>query len=94
MNLNNNLTKREFVRSEVERRVKRELPLIIKETKVVPNHIEGKISGFRITNLPKKSIISEIGIYKNDVIKEINDIELNDLSTLLWLYRTLFVENS
>lgn len=90
---NNNMKKREFIRSEVEKRVKQEWPSIIKEIKVVPNIVDGKISGFRITNLPKESIISEIGIEKNDVIKEINGIELKDISTLWWLYNALKVEN-
>jgi len=84
---------REFVRSELKKRVEREWPLIIKETRVVPNHIDGKISGFRIINLPKEGIISEIGINKNDVIKEVNGIELNDIATLYRLYSTLKVKN-
>lgn len=90
---NNNMKKREFIRSEVEKRVKQEWPSIIKEIKVVPNIVDGKISGFRIANLPNESIISETGIEKNDVIKEINGIELKDISTLWWLYNTLKVEN-
>ncbi len=92
-NNNNNMKKREFIRSEVEKRVKQEWPSIIKEIKVVPNIVDGKISGFRITNLPNESVISETGIEKNDVIKEINGIELKDISTLWWLYNTLKVEN-
>ena len=84
--LNNNLVKMEFDRSEVERRIETEWPLIAKETRFIPNLIKGKTSGFKITKLPEKSILSEVGIYKNDVIKEINGIELNNVETLFQLY--------
>lgn len=84
--LSNKFTKKEFNRYEIERRIQSEWSSIIKETKFVPNLIKGSISGFKITNLPKKSILSEIGIYKNDIIKEINGIKLNNMSTLVGLF--------
>lgn len=91
--LNNQLTKREFIRSEIERKLEAEWSLIIKETRFVPNLVNGKVSGFKITKLPEKSILSEIGIYKNDIIKEINGIELNDISTLVVLYNKFKNDN-
>lgn len=90
--LENNLPQREFVRSEVQKRVEQERALIIKETSVVPNYVDGKIDGFKVIGLPKESIASEIGIHKDDVIKEINGIKLNDLSALVLLYSRISVE--
>lgn len=87
------LPKREFIRSEVEKRIQEEWSLIIKETRFVPNIIDGKISGFKITGLPAKSIISDTGILKNDIIKEINGIELNDMRTLLSFFDRFRDEN-
>jgi len=87
------LPKREFIRSEVERRIQEELSLIMKETRFVPNIIDGKISGFKITGLPAKSIISDTGILKNDIIKEINGIELNDIRTLFSFFDRFRDEN-
>ena len=84
--LNNNLVKMEFDRSEVERRIETEWALIAKETRFIPNVVKGKISGFKITQLPEKSILSEVGINKNDVIKEINGNKLNNMETLFQLY--------
>lgn len=89
----NNSSKREFIRSEVQKRVKREWPLIIKDTNVVPNYVDGKMSGFRVVSLPEKSIASEIGIYEDDVIKEINGVKLDSLSTLVSLHSQIFVED-
>jgi len=90
--LENNLPQREFVRSEVQKRVEQERALIIKETSVVPNYVDGKIDGFKVIGLPKNSIASEVGIQKGDVIKEINGVKLNNLSALVMLYSKIFVE--
>ena len=91
--LNSNSSKREFIRSKVQRRIKREWPLIIEGTNVVPNYVDGKMNGFRVVSLPEKSIASEIGIYKDDVIREVNGVKLKDLSTLVWLHSQIFVED-
>lgn len=91
--VNNDSPKIEFTRSKVQRRVKREWPLIIKDTKVVPNYVDGKMSGFRVVSLPGKSIASEIGIYKDDVIREVNGVKLDSLSTLVSLHSQIFVED-
>lgn len=80
------LPMKEFIRSKVEKRIQEEWSLIIKETRFVPNIIDGKIRGFKITGLPAKSILSETGIHKNDIIKEINGTELNDMRTLFSLF--------
>lgn len=91
--VNNDPQIREFVRSEVQARVNKELPMIIKDTEVVPSYVDGKMSGFRVVRLPGKSIASEIGIYKDDVIKEVNGVKLDSLSTLVSLYSQIFVED-
>ena len=91
--VNDDPRKIEFIRTEVQRRVKREWPLIIKDTKVVPNYVDGKMSGFRVAGLPGKSIASEIGIHKDDVIREVNGVKLDSLSTLVSLYNRVFAED-
>ncbi|MFQ6032430.1 MAG: hypothetical protein ACE5K2_05860 [Candidatus Zixiibacteriota bacterium] len=83
------LTRIELVRSDVMTRITSEWPLIIKETKLSPNLVQGKISGFKITNLPQKSILSNIGIYNNDIIKEVNGTKLDDMKTIFRLYNEL-----
>ena len=90
--VNKSLPEREFVRSEVQERVERERALIFNETRVVPNYVDGKIDGFKVISLPKKSIASEVGIQKDDVIKEINGIMLNNLSALVMLYSRISEE--
>ena len=63
-----------------------ELPLIMQEARFVPNMVNGRVSGFRITGLPTKSIISQIGIRRNDIVKKINDVELDSVEGMLDLY--------
>lgn len=83
----------EFDRAEMERRLEEELPLIMQEARFVPNMVEGRVSGFRITGLPAKSIISQIGIRRNDVVKKINDVELDSVEGMLDLYMKFKDEN-
>ncbi|NIM91110.1 MAG: hypothetical protein GTO17_09200 [Candidatus Aminicenantes bacterium] len=78
--------RKEYIRAEVEKRIAVEWPLIAKETKFIPNRVNNKISGFKITRLPGGSILSEIGIHKNDIIKAVNGVELNDTDKLLSLF--------
>lgn len=84
--LENDFPKREFVRAEVLKRAEQERALIIKETSVIPNYVDGKIDGFKVIGLPKTGIASEVGIQKGDVIKEVNGTKLNNLSALVMLY--------
>jgi type II secretion system protein C len=76
----------EFDRAEMEKRIEAEMTLIMKESRFVPNMEDGVVSGFRIINLPSQSVISRVGIRKNDIIKKINDVELNSVEGLFDLY--------
>lgn len=84
--LDPNIIRKEFNRSEVERRLEREWAEILEKTRFVPNMVEGNISGFKILNFPENTILTEIGIVRNDVIKEINGVELNNVAMMFDLY--------
>ncbi len=77
---------KEFIRSEVLKRLEEEWPMIVEQTRFVPNLVDGKISGFKILSFPQRSILSEIGIQRNDVVREVNGVELNDMETIFLLY--------
>lgn len=87
------LIRMEFNRAELESRLQTEMPLIMQEARFVPNIVEGRVSGFRITSLPRSSVISEVGIRPNDVIKKINNVELNTMDNLFALYNRFKDEN-
>jgi len=84
---------KEFRRSELEKRVREEMPVLLSEARITPNLVEGKIAGLRITRLPAKSILSELGIQRNDIIKEINGVRINSLDTMVSLYTKFLNEN-
>jgi type II secretory pathway component PulC len=91
--LDPNIIKKEFKRSEVERRFENEWALIMEKTRFIPNLVEGGVSGFKILNFPENTILSEIGIVKNDIIKEINGVELDNMEKLLDLYNRFKNDN-
>jgi len=84
----------EFDRAEIERRLEEELPLIMQEARFVPNMEEGRVNGFKITGLPKKSILSQVGIRRNDIVKKINDVELDSVEGMFDLYMKFKDESS
>ena len=90
---NSNVIRKELKRKEVKERLNKEWESIIRDARFIPNTVDGSIQGFKITSLPKRSIISEIGIRKNDILREINGVELNNMATLFTLYTDLASEN-
>ncbi len=83
----------ELVKSDIKNKIQLEWPLIMKEIRFIPHTLNGRTRGFKIISLPKTGILSEIGIRENDVIRKINGVELNDLSTLFHLYSEIKNEN-
>ena len=74
-----------YISFETTRAIINEWPYIQREARYSPNLEEGSARGFRITRLPQKSILSEIGILENDVINKINGISINDSTNLIQL---------
>ncbi len=79
------LTK-EFSRAEMEKRLEDEWALLLQETRFIPNLEDGKIKGFKITQMSDKSLLYEIGVRKDDIIKEVNGVKLDNLQTVMSLY--------
>jgi general secretion pathway protein C len=84
---------KELERTELEKRIKEEMPILMSSARIIPNMVAGKMEGFKISKLPQTSILSELGIHKNDIIKEINGTKINDLESLLSLYQRIWSEN-
>lgn len=84
--LDANIIRKEFNRSEIERRLEKEWALIIEKTRFVPNMVKGNISGFKILDFPENTILTEMGLVKNDILKEINGAELNNIAMMFDLF--------
>ncbi len=84
--LDANIIRKEFNRSEIEKRLEKEWAEIIEKTKFVPNMVKGNVSGFKILDFPENTILTEIGLVKNDILKEINGAELNNIAMMFDLF--------
>ena len=60
---------------------------------VIPNYLDGKIAGFKVTKLPKTGVASEVGLYEGDVIKEVNGVKLDSLSAVIGFYGRIYTED-
>jgi len=80
------IIKKEFNREEILKRLEAEMPMIMKEARFTPNLVDGEMSGIKITRLPRRSVLSTVGINVNDIIKKVNGVELNDMETLFGLF--------
>jgi type II secretion system protein C len=80
------LPQKEFKREYIQERIDRELSLIMERTRFIPHIAEEDIKGIKITQIPEKSILNEIGIKKNDILKEINGEKLDDLDAFFSLF--------
>jgi hypothetical protein len=87
--IQSNSQTREFTRSRIGLRFLKEWPLIASRTKLVP-HIEGgNVAGLIFYALPENSVLTELGLGKFDVIKEINQTPVRDSASLRKLLSAL-----
>lgn len=88
-NKNNFIKRIELERQIVERKIKTAIPRLINKVKINQNLVNGEMKGIKIAELPKDDFISQLEIYRNDIIKEINGIQINDFRTLFSIYDKL-----
>jgi type II secretion system protein C len=76
---------KEFTRSYLEKKILAEWKLILDQTEFFPLLLDGQTRGYKMTKLPEASLLSELGIQKNDVILELNGQELKDKAFIISL---------
>ena len=76
------ILKKEIIRSEFEIRVDKEWAQIMNETRFIPNVVEDKIRGFKLTKAAQGSILTDLGIRRNDIIIAINDTVLDSVASI------------
>jgi general secretion pathway protein C len=78
-----------MIRKDVERRLGAEIPRILAETTVVPVMEEGRVTGLAVTRMPEGTLLGEAGLQPGDVLKRINDVEIDGMATLIGLWPRL-----
>lgn len=84
------VVKKEYLRSYVVKRILDEWKMILQQIVFIPNIVDGRTKGFKMTKIPEGSFLSEMGIKSNDIILKLNNEELVDifyLSTLIDKYK-------
>jgi type II secretion system protein C len=83
-----------FTRPELEAKVRAELPALMKKCQMALHFVNGQLAGARIVRLPEGSaLLEELGIRENDIVKQVNEIKLNDFSAMSSIYNSLQSEN-
>ncbi|MFQ5710128.1 MAG: type II secretion system protein N, partial [bacterium] len=81
-------------RTELNHRVFNNIDNVSKGVAVAPNFVDGRMDGFRVTRLEPNSVINDLGLRKNDIIKRVNGHKIDNLETALRLWENLKYEPS
>lgn len=76
---------KEFSRSNLEKRILAEWKIILQQTEFSPHSVAGQPKGIKLTKIPEGSLLSEIGMQRDDIILELNGEELKDKSFIISL---------
>jgi general secretion pathway protein C len=67
---------------------------LMTQAQAVPFLTDGKLDGFRLSNIVPTGFFDKLGLRTNDVVQRINGIELRDPGMLLSLFQQLRNENT
>lgn len=76
-------------RSDVDARLRSEIPRILAETALFPVTEDGRVVGFTLTRIPEGTLLSEVGLLPGDVLTHVNDVAVDGLPTLISLWPRL-----
>lgn len=62
---------------------------LIENVNIIPNVNEGKIDGFKVSNLPENSIPYQYGLRNGDIIRRVNGILIDSIATGFNVYNQI-----
>lgn len=74
-----------FSRSYLEKRILTEWKMILDQIEFSPHTVEGQARGYKLIKIPEGSLLSEIGLQRNDIILRLNEEELKDKAFIISL---------
>jgi type II secretion system protein C len=80
---------REMDRSAVQARLGTEMNRILAETAMVPVTEDGRVSGIQLTRIAEGSLLTDAGLRAGDIVKRINDTDIDGMATLIGLWPRL-----
>lgn len=67
---------------------------LIEKVNIIPNVNEGKVDGFRVSNLPENSIPYQYGLRNGDIVRRVNGILIDSISTAFNVYNQIKNSNT
>jgi general secretion pathway protein C len=80
---------REMDRAAVQARLGTEMNRILAETAMVPVMEDGRVAGVQLTRIAEGSLLTDAGLRAGDVVKRINDTDIDGMATLIGLWPRL-----
>ena len=77
--------RRRFNRADVNRRLVKELPVILSDTGLTPRVRDGEMEGLRVTRIPDGTLLSESGLLPGDTLVSLNGAPVRGLNSLMGL---------
>lgn len=71
-----------------------DLGALASQARVIPHYKDGKPEGFKVVGVRPASLYSQIGVRSGDVIKAVNDEEINSPNKALELFEKLKNSNN
>jgi general secretion pathway protein C len=62
---------------------------IWKEISIKERKVDGKIDGFKITSMARRTIFRDLGLRQNDIIKSVNNIKLKSYADAFKIYKKI-----
>ncbi|MFN8092019.1 MAG: hypothetical protein U0599_07340 [Vicinamibacteria bacterium] len=81
--------RREMDRNAVQTRLAGEMNRILSETAMVPVMEDGHVAGVQLTRVAEGSLLTDAGLRAGDVVKRINDTDIDGMATLIGLWPRL-----
>jgi type II secretion system protein C len=81
--------RREMDRAAVQTRLGSEMNRILAETAMVPVMEDGHVAGVQLTRIAEGSLLTDAGLRAGDVVKRINDTDIDGMATLIGLWPRL-----
>lgn len=81
--------RREMDRGAVQTRLAGEMNRILSETAMVPVMEDGHVAGVQLTRIAEGSLLTDAGLRAGDVVKRINDTDIDGMATLIGLWPRL-----
>lgn len=67
---------------------------LMENLSVTPNVIEGKVEGFKVSNLPEDSLPYKYGLRNGDIVKRVNGVIIDSINTAFKVYNQIRNSNT